>query len=1673
MQKSIFTLKLSHFLVIGLFLFIGFLLACSVSAATFTVDVTTDTWDNNNGDGICADASGDCSLRAAIDEINELGESTNTINFNIPYSDSGHKCYTNDSVADQVTIGNIAAGSATEADACNSGTIDPDYPYTWFRIDQSDDYPATCDRFITSSVTIDGYSQTGAVEATSSVVATLRIELNGEDRDCNGFNIEAGSSTVTGLAINQTFAGIVLENSPGNTITGNYIGTDISGTLELGNTNRGIHILEDSGDSQPKNSSNHTIGGTTAAARNIISGNDGAGLSIEDATSTGITVTGNYIGTDVNGTAALDNGQGGVTISGGASSNTIGGTAAGARNIISGNAGGSGVAISGTNSTGNTVMGNYIGTDVNGTADLGNSSFGVSIAGAASSNTIGGLQAARRNIISGNDQGGIQITGANTTTNNIRGNYIGTDVNGTADLGNTTHGIIIDTSATGNFIGGSNGVTAGGPCTGACNVISGNSTNGIDIGANSNTVRGNYIGVDVNGTSALANDSMGINIQSESNTIGGTTSGMGNIISGNTQRGISISSDSNTIQGNYIGTQPDGDTALGNTEQGIYIGSSSNTIGGTDSGAGNVIGANSQGIEFADSAAASNTIQGNFIGTNSSGTDLANDTNGILFNNQGASTTIGGSAAGRNIIANHSGARGIYLDTWGTALTGITISYNVFYGNDTAIETWSETGGYEITFTASNNTIHTGDSGNGISSKADGASTSTITTQNNIIAGNGSSSTALRIISNGTLTSDYNDLYNHDTDYSGVTAGANDMDLDPLFTDAANNDYTVYGSSRTIGAASDSGDLGAYDYDGDRSTTIIVPTHISTLSTAVSYALAADTISLLDGTHNESSVVTIEKQLTITGESQAGTILVIGSDDRLIEFDENADNSILSTLTLNCNSATSTDACVALEGDSITVSNVSVLNVNNIDGLLIQSSNEEITAFTGSNILVQGAGGGSLGTGISIGTSDSANAITATLSNIIVYDLLYGVLSLATGTGNVTSSCTNCVAYNNSGYGYLALGNGAGATGNVTSTVKNSIAKNCDTGIAQANAGGATGTHTTSSSYNLFHNNTTADYSGVTAGTGDITGTDPSFADVDCSSGWGDTACFTLSAGSGAIDVGDPADTYSTEHATLHGDRINVGAYGNTTYAAATSKAFTMYADATNGNDSYNGSAAVFSSGRLGPKATIAAALRLTADTGTTKVLNGTYTEEITMPSDDITLTRNSTSDTVTINSGGVGAVIDFASTTGGTVSNISLTSGDYDFAQAGSGTNTVSNVTQGVGATNVTGGTVNVYYDLIVTAASDFDSSGLDGVTISYTGDGGTGDFSSTTDSNGEATQSLHSSIITSSGTTDYTSYTISAAGDASRTNSGATSVDAANDTYTITLDYTPPSSTTISINSGAETATETAVTLTLAATDATDMMISNSSAFTGASWETYATSKSWTLSEASDTATVYAKFRDTYTNASSSINDTITLSLGKWGHNPPAPPLPPGIVTPPDDQDEPGDDEDEYEDEDTETPDVSPETEGDDTTDTTDTPREVLPPSYNTEQAPPANESVAEGTAKLVKTQETNTVYVVDLETNTKQVVVNENIFEERGYSWDDIEVVESAELQIYTPAKPVLYPDGSVLKFTDNRVYEINNDYELTWIPDEETFEEDHEWSDIQVLADSMFSVFTVME
>src|SRR5204863_258309 len=157
-----------------------------------------------------------------------------------------------------------------------------------------------------------------------------------------------------------------------------------------------------------------------------------SGISIEGSASSN-SVIGNYIGTDVTGAADLGNGFNGVNIEG-ANNNIIGGTSTSARNIISGND--SPNVNIWSSASGNSIQGNYIGTNFSGNAGMGNSWAGIGIWGGAQSNTVGGTAANARNIISGNLQDAVAVRDANTSSNAISGNYIGTDVTGSFAIAN-------------------------------------------------------------------------------------------------------------------------------------------------------------------------------------------------------------------------------------------------------------------------------------------------------------------------------------------------------------------------------------------------------------------------------------------------------------------------------------------------------------------------------------------------------------------------------------------------------------------------------------------------------------------------------------------------------------------------------------------------------------------------------------------------------------------------------------------------------------------------------------------------------------------------------------------------------------------------------------------------------------------------------------------------------------------------------------------------------------------------------------------------------------------------------------------------------------------------------------------------------------------------------------
>jgi hypothetical protein len=592
------------------------------------ISIVTNTGDNGGVNPIPSAGTG--TLRQAIVDANADINATPThphiIEFDIPATDPNHFYY-------QGSIGNVAVTTATDDSTLSD--ISQAWSHSWWSIAPLAPLPPN-----TAPVTIDGYSQPGAQpnSLAEGDNAILRIELNGINAgsSLNGASllISGGYSTVEGLAINR----FVNVNSPdgldigtsvgGNpvadpghdSVVGNFIGTDVSGTEALGNYRAGILI----------ESPNNTVGGTTPADRNVISGNgpasnqyNGTGVWISTAFSTGNVVEGNFIGTDRTGTAPLAN-QWGVTVGNGADDNTIGGTTPGAGNIISGNAfDGVTIGFGGAGVTGNLVEGDFVGTDVSGTYLLPNGRAGVVITGGANGNTVGGVStltngrlAGAGNLIDGASSAGAGVA-VTSNQNLIAGNFIGTDVTGTQPLGNYL-GVRVS-------LGSSNMI--GGTAAGTGNLISGNEEIGILIGdgsATANLVEGNLIATDITGTQPVGYSSYGVVIGTSGNTVGGTAAGAGNVIAAGT--GIVLGA-SNIVQGNWIGTNPAGSTLPGNPSYGILVEADSSTIGGTAPGAGNIIAYCQKAVDV--DSGTGNSILGNSIFANAAGIVLnrANNAN--------------------------------------------------------------------------------------------------------------------------------------------------------------------------------------------------------------------------------------------------------------------------------------------------------------------------------------------------------------------------------------------------------------------------------------------------------------------------------------------------------------------------------------------------------------------------------------------------------------------------------------------------------------------------------------------------------------------------------------------------------------------------------------------------------------------------------------------------------------------------------------------------------------------------------------------------------------------------------------------------------------------------------------------------------------------------------------
>lgn len=258
-----------------------------------------------------------------------------------------------------------------------------------------------------------------------------------------GLLIDASNSTIHSLSIvGWNDDGLQIQSgNTNNFVLGNYIGLRPDGTTILANDDNGIDIGGD----------NHTIGGTAAGERNVISGNTSDGIELELSGANNNTIIGNYIGTDAGGTVAKPN-RSGIRIMSGAHTNTIGGTSAAERNVSSGNSD-HGLDIEDAGTDSNVVLGNFIGVNKDGDTSLANGLEGIYIQNGAQNNIIGGTAAGSGNVISGNDVSRVRIDNSGTDGNQLLGNFIGTDLGGSIDLGNVASGVRVEDLASDNIIG--------------------------------------------------------------------------------------------------------------------------------------------------------------------------------------------------------------------------------------------------------------------------------------------------------------------------------------------------------------------------------------------------------------------------------------------------------------------------------------------------------------------------------------------------------------------------------------------------------------------------------------------------------------------------------------------------------------------------------------------------------------------------------------------------------------------------------------------------------------------------------------------------------------------------------------------------------------------------------------------------------------------------------------------------------------------------------------------------------------------------------------------------------------------------------------------------------------------------------------------------------------------
>ncbi len=441
---------------------------------------------------------------------------------------------------------------------------------------------------------LTGYTQNGSAQGTISGRINT-IELTGATVLFDGLHLRADHITISGLVINEFRFGITGTTASSNQfIWGNYIGTSPDGLSGKGNSNAGVRLQNITSSFIGTNGDNFN----DANEGNLVSDNY-EGINLRSAS--GVAVSGNVIGLNSTGNADLGNSFNGIYVRDATGVNVIGfddnatsNTPLHFRNVSSGN-GNDGIRL--VSSSDQIIAGNYFGTDVTGTIALGNRNYGVQISGASSDNIVGtdsdgDDDVLETNVISGNGTGLRFLVTGTGTNNRIAGNFVGVDVTGNVALGNLNNGIEVNSDYSGTIIG-----TNGDNINDAVerNIISGNDDDGIRLAStNDNIIAGNYIGLGVDGTTAIPNGKRGvfITLTSSNNVVGYSPSMansneliVGNFIKYNGDSGIGQSGTG--TQNRYSRNQLENNGALG-IDLG-YNSVTSNDDGDGDTGANDLL----------------------------------------------------------------------------------------------------------------------------------------------------------------------------------------------------------------------------------------------------------------------------------------------------------------------------------------------------------------------------------------------------------------------------------------------------------------------------------------------------------------------------------------------------------------------------------------------------------------------------------------------------------------------------------------------------------------------------------------------------------------------------------------------------------------------------------------------------------------------------------------------------------------------------------------------------------------------------------------------------------------------------------------------------------------------------------------------------------------------------